>query len=460
RVIKTGQPFLAEDACEHIFSGKKREELLSGSVMLVPLFQKNGKITGVLIANGTYSGHNFTITDMRLFNALGQQLSMSLQKTQLFLELTESKNYIEDIIMSMSDMLITIDLEGTIKSVNNATLQALGYSEEDIIGKPVVVISDASLFEGSFIENLNKIREIQDYQTTYKKKDGFKIRVSLSASAVKTAEETIIGAVCVARDMTEHIQKEEISHKLEAEKLVVKELKDLDRLKNQFVETVTHELKTPMTPLKSVVQMFIDGTLGKLSEQQKEYIEMMGRNIDRLSQFATDVFSLSKLDSGTYELRPYEISVLSVIRPVVKLFSQKAKERNSTIILEVKTEIFAFADPNAVNEIVTNLLNNAITHCPENTEIRVSSRVLNQDFIEVIVSDNGTGIPEDMLDKIFDRFLQIARQSGPGYKGSGIGLPICKALVEQMGGKIYVESKFGKGSAFIFTLPIRQKVNR
>jgi signal transduction histidine kinase len=238
-----------------------------------------------------------------------------------------------------------------------------------------------------------------------------------------------------------------------ARKQVVDELKKIDRIKDEFIGMVAHELRNPMTPLKSVTEMLLDGSLGELTQQQRKYIEMMARNIDRLSRFTQDVLSLARIDSNRHPIHQQEIGLLSVLKPVTDLMSSKASENSMTVAMEIPEEIKAYADADAVAQIVTNLVNNAIMHTAEGTRIVISAKPGNSSFIEVSVADNGPGIPEDKIDCIFDRFVQAGSKSGAEYSGTGIGLAVCKGLVEMMGGVISVESNPAKGTVFRFTLP-------
>ena len=159
------------------------------------------------------------------------------------------------------------------------------------------------------------------------------------------------------------------------------------------------------------------------------------------------------LESGKYPLNIQKISVCSVIEPAIELLKEKASESKSKLYLDRMHDTHAFGDPDAVNEVLTNLINNALVHTPEGTEVSVSANKISDDFMEIVVRDNGQGIDEEALARVFDRFVQINRKSGPGYRGSGIGLAVCKALVEKMGGTISAQSVPGRGTEFKFTLP-------
>ena len=371
--------------------------------------------------------------------------------------LKESEERFRAIFDNAVDGLLLADTaDRTFRGANRMMRQMLGYSPEELDKLRIDDIhpNEALPYVIGEFEKQNRGETLVAKDIPVKRKDGTVFYADVSGSHMTLAgKKYLLG---IFRDITERKKAEEALRRLEAEKMVVKELRELDRMKNEFVETVTHELRTPMTPLKSTLEMFVDGTLGEITPQQREYVEMMSRNVERLSRFATDILSLSRLDSGAYALRPQEISMFSVVRPSIDLLKKRAEKKNISLSLVVRTEVFAFADPDAVSEVITNLVNNAVVHCPEGTQVTISSRFLGEGFVEVSVADNGPGIPQNMVEKIFDRFFQAKRTRGPGYRGAGIGLSICKSLVEKMGGKISVESEPGKGAIFRFTLPTRK----
>jgi PAS domain S-box-containing protein len=367
--------------------------------------------------------------------------------------LQESETYLRTIFQNSPVGMLIIDSQThKIVDVNPAAVKMIGVEKENIVGSICHRFVCPAEIGKCPVSDLGQT--IDNSERKLLRASGEEVPI------IKTVVQITLGGhpyfLETLFDITERKNAEEALRKLEAEKMVVKELRELDRMKDEFVETVTHELRTPMTPLKSILEMFVDGTLGEMTPQQREYIEMMSRNVERLSRFATDILSLSRLDSGAYDLRPQEMSVFSIARPAIELLKKKAEKKKISISFVVRTEIFAFADPDAVSEVVANLVNNAIVHCPEGTQVSISSRALGEDFVEVSVADNGPGIPQNVVEKIFDRFYQAKRTQGPGYRGAGVGLTICKALVESMGGKISVESESGKGATFRFTLPTRK----
>ena len=247
-------------------------------------------------------------------------------------------------------------------------------------------------------------------------------------------------------------RSEELQKRLEAEKMVVQQLREIDAAKDQFVETVTHELRTPMAPLRSAIDLFLDGLVGPLTVKQREILEMMRRNVERLSHFATDILLLSRIQTGNQPLQTMRISLLESIVPVVALLQQRADQERKTLTVDIPPELTVYADSDALAQITTNLVTNAIVHTPEGTRITLASHRAGA-VVQVSVSDTGAGMPEEALRKLFTPFFQANRKHGPGYRGMGLGLAICKGLVERMGGRISVDSAPGAGSTFAFTLP-------
>jgi PAS domain S-box-containing protein len=371
--------------------------------------------------------------------------------------LQESGETFRTVLDSVFDGVLLADAKTHDFFMANKTIcDMLGYSQEEMRELHVENIhpeEDLPEVRGVFGRQLaGELKLAADIPV--RRKDG-----SIFYADINSARVTIGGreyVVGVFRDTTERKEAEEARRELEAEKAVVEKMKELDRMKDEFVSTVTHELRTPMTPLRSTIEMFLDGSLGETTPQQRKFIEMMARNVERLAQFTTEVLTLSRLESGKYKLLPKFLPLMEVVEPVMDLMMTRASGRKSTLKLDIAPELSAFADADSLGMVVTNLTNNAIVHTPEGTSVTISARQLNGDFVEVSVSDTGEGIEQEHLEYLFQRFYQAKRRASATYKGTGIGLAVCKALVEAMGGGISVESHVGEGTSFRFTLPARR----
>jgi PAS domain S-box-containing protein len=368
--------------------------------------------------------------------------------------LQESEERFRTVLDSVTDGILLADAETQDFFMANKTIcEMLGYSQEEVRELHVDDIHPR--------EDLPRVRETFARQRAKELKLASDIPVrrkdgSIFFADINSAPVTIGGreyVVGVFRDITEHKEAEKARRELEAEKMVVEKMKELDRMKDEFISTVTHELRTPMTPLRSTIEMLLDGSLGEVTSQQRKFVEMMARNVERLAQFTTEVLTLSRLESGRYKLAPKNLALMEVVRPVMELMGTRAASRDSSISLDIPTELLVYADEDSLGMVITNLTNNAIVHTPEGTNITVSARRLEDGLAEIAISDTGEGIAPEHLENLFDRFYQGQRRKSATYKGTGIGLAVCKALVEAMGGEISVESKVGKGTAFRFTVP-------
>jgi signal transduction histidine kinase len=266
---------------------------------------------------------------------------------------------------------------------------------------------------------------------------------------------TITHAVERQRMLLDLKEAEQVRRTLHAKQMVLEQMTELTEMQRQFIDVVTHELRTPMTAIRSAVGLLLDGTLGELHGKQQQFLEMIERNIERLSRFSTDVLSLSRLDSNKYPLHPAEQNLEVLLTTPVELIESNAAEKKIGVRYDadLMAPLQVYADADAVAQVITNFANNVVAHCPEGTTMAITARRRGQHYVEVRVTDDGPGIPQDALAKIFERFFQSGRKSGPGYRGSGIGLSVCKSLVEKMGGGIGVESTLGEGTTFRFTLP-------
>ena len=253
-----------------------------------------------------------------------------------------------------------------------------------------------------------------------------------------------------------------------------KKLEKLERLKSDFISIVSHELRTPLTTIKNSLDIITSGKTGELQENTIKFLDMAKRNVVRLSGIINDLLDISKIEAGKLDFK-YNISNIAPVVEYVKNNLQgMAKEKN--IQLEFtnndNTNIEIYADTNRLEQVLTNLVSNAIKFTPNNGEIKITTSIINAkdieteecfkpeienlsgDYIQVCVSDQGIGIEKDNLRQVFDKFQQIENSLSRQVGGSGLGLAIAKQLIEAHNGAIWCDSIVNKGSNFYFVIPI------
>jgi len=252
------------------------------------------------------------------------------------------------------------------------------------------------------------------------------------------------------RDATKFNQ---IFKQVESLEAKVDKYRRLNQLKSKFVGTVSHELRTPLATIKEFASIISDEIPGKLTEEQREYIDIIKNNIDRLTRLINDLLDISKIEAGRIELRKTLVDFSAVIKGVVSSFRMKADRKKIRFKTYFDSKVpNLYIDSDRVNQVLTNLLSNAIKFTPKEGEITVKLKDRGGE-VTASVADTGVGIASENLSRVFEQFRQFGRLPEAGTRGTGLGLAITKELVQMHSGKIWVESEIGKGSKFIFTLP-------
>jgi GAF domain-containing protein len=229
------------------------------------------------------------------------------------------------------------------------------------------------------------------------------------------------------------------------------ELQEADRLKDEIVQNVSHELRTPLTFIKGYVDLLIDGSMGPLTEAQREALGIIAEKTNLLSRLVGDIVTLQRIDRGTLAFEA--VDIVGLARISVQGFQLTATRSGLEITLEDPGgPLLVWGDRERLSQVLDNLLHNAVKFSPNGGRITV--RVVDRgDHAEVSVQDTGIGIPPDKLDRIFERFYQVDGSTRRRFGGMGLGLAIVKRIVEAHGGRVWAESELGKGSTFYFTIP-------
>ena len=225
---------------------------------------------------------------------------------------------------------------------------------------------------------------------------------------------------------------------------------EIDEMKNDFISVASHEMRTPMTSIKGSLELLLGGYAGELPAEATELLGISLTAVDRLVRLINDLLDIAKIESGKMELHLDKHDVGDIVRRSMRSLRALAETHRVSIQLDQATPLpSVLADRDRLDQIVTNLLSNALKYSPADSVVHVRVGQFG-DTIRVTVTDEGPGIPVDQLERVFDRFMQLQGAK----KGTGLGLTICRALIEQHKGSIWVDSEPGHGASFNFDLPI------
>jgi len=230
--------------------------------------------------------------------------------------------------------------------------------------------------------------------------------------------------------------------------------RELDRMKTEFVSQVSHELRTPLTAIKGFTELLLDGDAGEVNEEQQEYLDIVKSNVDRLVALINDLLDISRIESGRIKLEVAPIDVPPLIHSVVATLRPLLEGKQQTLTTTVQPDLpTGMGDRDRVVQVVTNLVSNAHKYTQAGGTISVTAEQRGE-FLRVGVKDNGMGIPEEDIPKLFTRFFRVDSSLTREIGGTGLGLSIVKSIVELQGGTVSVESQLGVGSTFAFTMPV------
>ncbi|MBI3322547.1 MAG: PAS domain-containing protein [Candidatus Omnitrophica bacterium] len=338
----------------------------------------------------------------------------------------------EAILKSVAEGMVVVNHRNEVIFMNPAAERLLGVKGGEKIGKPLTQdMKDEQLLSlvkpGEGGEGLEIEVAARQDQTK---------RVVRSSNAVVQDEEgKTVGMVSVLTDVTKQ--------------------RELDRLKTEFVATVTHELRTPVVSMQHSLELILGGQAGSLSDVQKKFLELANRNVGRLKALIDDLLDFSKLESRKMELHPQPCSIQQLLEEACRTMEPWA--RSKEVRLEVKSNgqlPEVSLDPARITQVLHNLIGNAIKFSPKGGRVTLGASLRSDpQRMEITVADSGTGIAREDIPKLFKKFQQVgegSKQAG----GTGLGLAIAKEIVELHRGSIGVESELGQGARFIFSLPV------
>jgi hypothetical protein len=357
-------------------------------------------------------------------------------------------------IENSSDAIFITDINGIIEFINASFENIYGFTKEEAVGKtPRILKSGLIPQEGYqiFWTRLLSGGKVKD-EIKNKTRDGRIVDIEASNNPILNESGAIVGFLSINRDITEKKQA------LLELTLAKEKAEESDRLKSAFLDNISHEIRTPLNAITGFSALLSMGENDP--DSQEKYIESILKSSDHLLSILSDIIDISGIQAKTTNIQITSVNLNSRINSLFKQFLPQASEKNLSLFNN--TELQAdrsdiMTDPSKFVRIFSNLISNAIKFTSKG-QVTFGYK-LNDSFVEFFVSDTGIGIPFDLHSKIFEKFYQAEKSLNRQFEGTGLGLPICKAFTECLGGKIWLQSEPGKGSTFFFTLPFVQPVS-
>lgn len=328
---------------------------------------------------------------------------------------------------SMLEGLLLLDGKRRIYLANRAFKNLFGLKIE-LRGK--TIMEALRLHElADLVERVETEGQVFDYELKLPELSGRWLRVNAAVISNSAGERE--GTILVFHDLTR--------------------LKQLERTREDFVANVSHELRTPLSLIKGYVETLLDGARDN-PEVAERFLKIIERNAERLDLLIQDLLTISALESGRMELNLHPLALHPLVEKVFADLAAKAKNKN-VVLVNALPEFTASADVNRLEQVLANLVDNAVKYGRAQGIVRIGGKQLPDGKLEIFVQDDGPGIPPEALDRVFERFYRVDKARSRDQGGTGLGLSIVKHIIHSHGGEVWAKSELGKGATFFFTLP-------
>jgi len=413
-VLRTGQPVLLDENTPQ----KIKTAYLVHGLVYVPL-QYKGQVFGVLGVDNRHSRFQFQKRDVQLLSTLADYAAIAIQNARLYHDTRLERNKLETILKRIQDGVVVVDQQYRIILMNPMAISALSPKESDVIGRLARDVIP-------YTEVVNLL-ELSTRSLTS--------RLELMVEDGRVFDVQRIPIPDVGTAVTLHD---------------ITQLKKLDRIKSEFVSTVSHDLRSPLTAILGYVELI--ERAGPVNELQQEFIRRVQASVQNITHLVDDLVNLGRIEAG-FDTRKESINIKQMLDHTIESFKKALERKEHHLALDLPPDFpLFFGNPVQIRQMFEHLLDNAIKYTPPGGQITIRGRV-EQEQIILQFCDNGIGIPAVDLPFVFDKFYRASNAS-PEVLGSGLGLAIVKSIVEGHQGRIWVESVVGQGSTFTIVLPL------
>jgi PAS domain S-box-containing protein len=373
---------------------------------------------------GHRNPHAFSSSEINLGSIIAGQLGVAITNADLYQQAEAERLRLKAVLEATPDAVIVTDHEGTISLANPAAEIVLRVDAETAQSMPVTEVVQVPEVEEMLLDVVRESRtkEIQV--------DEEKI-LFVTVTPIESVDQSASGKVCVLWDITHY--------------------KKLDTLKSEFVSTVSHDLRMPLTLMRGYVKML--SMVGSTNSQQKDYIEKIMQSADQMARLVDNLLDLGRIEAGL-GLKREETEIDEIIADVVDTYRPQAVTKQVNLVTDIAPlRSFVLVDPTLLRQAIANLVDNAIVASQADGEVRITVDS-NDSILTIQIQDDGVGIAPADQARLFEKFYQVRRSDKSGEVRAGLGLAIVKSIVDQHGGGIRVESQLGVGSTFIIEIPL------
>jgi PAS domain S-box-containing protein len=357
----------------------------------------------------------------------------------------EQRAEAEALFTSIGDGAVATDEFGRITRVNPVAQQLLGYTEAELLGtwlpKNIVAVTaedkPVNLIDRAITKAFLTGKPVSE-KTFYRRKDGQKIALAINASPILLNGKPL-GAIEVFRDITFE--------------------QEVDKMKSEFISLASHQLRTPLSAIKTYTHMLSEDYMGKLNKSQKKSLATIINAADRMNELISTLLNVTRIESGSIDVTPNLVHVDKLAEEVVKELMVMAEGKSIALSTATKgkTSTKIKTDTLIVKEIMTNLVSNAIKYTPDGGSVSLTVRPRRTDIV-INITDSGWGIPKYSQDQVFSKFFRAPNIVKRETTGTGLGLYLVKGLLDILGGRIWFASEEEHGTTFSFSLPRHQKL--
>jgi signal transduction histidine kinase len=412
--------------------------------LIVPLKTPSGQLAGLLILGPKLSEQPYTIEDKQLIYAISNQMVTNLENARLYNDVLRARENLETWLNSMSDGVMIVSTDYTLQFINKAATNSFDTKVGETCWNTFKRDMQCS--------NCPMQRYLTGNRKTFEHLSSVGDREYDVVAAPLLNPDGSLSVIEVLRDVTERKRMEDEIVQARAQ---IEALRHSEQLKTGLLSMVSHELRTPLTVIKGFATTLLRRDVKWEEEKQRDFLENINQETDRLAHLVSNLLDMSRLEAGLLRLERDSYQISEMLESIVRRLDTITEHHKLQVA--VPTELPpVFVDKTRIGQVLTNLVENAAKYSGKGSQITIGAEP-SDDMIIISVADRGEGIPSKFLDRVFDRFYQREGVVAGRRDGIGLGLSISRAIVEAHGGKIWVESKVGKGSKFSFSLPVSKK---